>query len=197
MHQGFTALRALRAVAVALRVVRVLINLRRARKLSGHMAKKLRSTVSQNKRRYMKHGFDLDLTYITNRVIAMGTPAFGKHSSYRNDIHVVSRFMAFRHYGCFFIFNLCDTYTSSDGITGNYNADMLFNQVQRIPFEDHGPPLMSEMLQFCEEAQVLFPHTSSSSHPSDAVSSSRLSCVLLTPVLSPLPGVLSNPRHDW
>eukprot|EP00960_Hanusia_phi_P041507 755029-Hanusia_phi.AAC.2 len=31
---------------------------------------------------------------------------------------------------------------------------MLFNQVQRIPFEDHGPPLMSELLQFCEEAQV-------------------------------------------
>ncbi|EKX33150.1 hypothetical protein GUITHDRAFT_44334, partial [Guillardia theta CCMP2712] len=113
-----------------------------------------RSTVSQNKRRYKKHGFDLDLTYITSRVIAMGTPAFGKHSSYRNDIHVVSRFMSLRHYGCFFIFNLCDTFVSSDGVTGNYNPNMLFNQVQRIPFEDHGPPLMSEMLQFCEEAQV-------------------------------------------
>jgi len=24
---------------------------------------------------------------------------------------------------------------------------MLFNQVQRIPFEDHAPPLMSEMIQ--------------------------------------------------
>lgn len=152
--QGFVTLRALRAIAVALRVVRVLVNLSRARKLSGHAVKKLRSTVSQNKRRYNKHGFDLDLTYITNRIIAMGTPAFGKHSSYRNDIHVVSRFMAFKHYGCFFIFNFCDTYNSSDGMTGNYNPDMLFNQVQRVPFEDHGPPLMSEMMQFCEEAQL-------------------------------------------
>ena len=26
-------------------------------------------------------------------------------------------------------------------------------QVQRIPFEDHGPPLLSEMIIFCEEAQ--------------------------------------------
>jgi PTEN phosphatase family protein len=152
--QGLVALRVLRSVGVALRVIRVLVNLRRARKLSGHVARKLRSTVSQNKRRYKKHGFDLDLTYITNRVIAMGTPAFGKHSSYRNDIHVVSRFMAFRHYGSFFIFNFCDTYTSSDGMTGNYHPGMLFNQVQRIPFEDHGPPLMSEMLQFLEEAQL-------------------------------------------
>ena len=29
----------------------------------------------------------------------MATPAFGQHSSYRNDIHVVSRFLSFRHYG--------------------------------------------------------------------------------------------------
>ena len=89
--QGFVALRALRAIAVALRVVRVIVNLRRARKFSGHVAKELRSTVSQNKRRYKKQGFDLDLIYITNRVLAMGTPAFGNTSSYRNDIHVVSR----------------------------------------------------------------------------------------------------------
>jgi hypothetical protein len=37
------------------------------------------------------HGFDLDLTYITDRVIAMSAPAFGGHSAYRNDIHLVSR----------------------------------------------------------------------------------------------------------
>jgi len=29
---------------------------------------------------------------------------------------------------------------------------MFFNQVQRIPFEDHGPPLMAEMIHFCREA---------------------------------------------
>jgi len=154
---GFNAVMVLRVVsrvAVGLRVLRVLINYKRARKLHGHVVKELRSTVSQNKRRYVKHGFDLDLTYVTNRVIAMSAPAFGQNSSYRNDIHVVSRFLATRHYGRFFIFNLCDTYYSSDGINGNYNPCMIFNQVQRIPFEDHGPPLMVEMLAFCEEAQM-------------------------------------------
>ncbi len=59
----------------------------------------------------------------------MSAPAFGGHSAYRNDIHVVSRFLSFRHYGCFFVFNLCDTYASSDGVMGNYNHNMLFGQV--------------------------------------------------------------------
>ncbi|EKX54230.1 hypothetical protein GUITHDRAFT_40352, partial [Guillardia theta CCMP2712] len=112
----------------------------------------LRSAVSQNRRRYTKHGFDLDLTYITNRIIAMSAPCFGGHTAYRNDIHIVSRFLSLHHYGSFFVFNLCDTYISSDGVMGNYHPQMLFNQVQRIPFEDHAPPLMSELIQFCEEA---------------------------------------------
>ena len=42
-----------RGYQVVLRVLRVFIKLRRARKLSGRFAEKLRTTVSQNKRRYV------------------------------------------------------------------------------------------------------------------------------------------------
>jgi len=145
-------LRALSRAAMALRIMRVVINLRKARKLSGNVTQTLRSAVSQNRRRYSKLGFDLDLTYITTRLVAMSAPCFGGHSAYRNDIHIIARFLSLRHYGTFFIFNFCDTATSSDGVIGNYHPQMLFNQVQRIPFEDHGPPLACEMIQFCEEA---------------------------------------------
>ena len=34
-----------------------------------------------------------------DRVIAMAAPAFGQHSAYRNDIYLMSRFFATRHYG--------------------------------------------------------------------------------------------------
>ena len=82
----------------------------------------------------------------------MSAPALGEHKAYRNDGHVVSRFLSLRHYGSFFIFNLCDTCLSSDGVIGNYHPQMFFNQVQRIPFEDHGPPLLLELIHFCREA---------------------------------------------
>jgi hypothetical protein len=41
--------------------------------------------------------FDLDLTYITNRIIAMGFPSTGFESSYRNPAEEVSAFLRQRH----------------------------------------------------------------------------------------------------
>jgi PTEN phosphatase family protein len=147
-----TPLRIVGRVAMGLRVLRVLINMRKVNELKGTVATKIRTAVSQNKRRYQANGFDMDLTYITNRVIAMSAPALGDHAAYRNDCNVVSRFLSLQHYASFFIFNLCDTCISSDGVIGNYHPMMFFNQVQRIPFEDHGPPLLVELIQFCREA---------------------------------------------
>ena len=147
-----TPLRIFSRVAMGLRVLRVLMHIRKVNRLQGHVASSIRAFVSQNKRRYTNQGYDLDLTYITDRVIAMSAPALGEHSVYRNDIHVVSRFLSSRHYASFFVFNLCDTFVSSDGAMGNYHAQMFFNQMQRIPFEDHCPPLLMEMIEFCREA---------------------------------------------
>ena len=40
--------------------------------------------VSKKKKRYKGHGFNLDLAYITDRIIAMGYPSSGKEACYRN-----------------------------------------------------------------------------------------------------------------
>ncbi len=50
----------------------------------------IRSIVSGSRKRYKQHGYDLDLTYITERIIAMSFPASGLESTYRNHIKSVS-----------------------------------------------------------------------------------------------------------
>lgn len=46
----------------------------------------LREKVSGKKKRLIKEGFNLDLTYITKRIIAMSFPGEGFEGFYRNPI---------------------------------------------------------------------------------------------------------------
>lgn len=47
----------------------------------------------------MQNGYDLDLTYITERVIAMGFPAEGADSYIRNPMKQVQRLLETKHAG--------------------------------------------------------------------------------------------------
>ena len=64
-----------------MRVVRLLLIVRRLQ-----LAKRIRRTISSQKARYRRDGFDLDLTYITPNCIAMSLPAVGAEASYRNPL---------------------------------------------------------------------------------------------------------------
>lgn len=65
----------------------------------------IRQKVSGNKIRFTRDGFDLDLTYITSRVIAMAFPAEGFESVYRNPLTEVARFFNERHANHYMVIN--------------------------------------------------------------------------------------------
>ncbi|KAL7715401.1 phosphatidylinositol-3 [Entamoeba marina] len=106
----------------------------------------IKHKVSQDKYRFQDDKFDLDLTYITNRIIAMGFPSTGVEAYYRNDINDVSLFMNSRHPHHYMIFNLTES---------TYDAQPFNQRVKNYPFPDHhNPPLLflfriiSEMYSF-------------------------------------------------
>ncbi|KAK6131930.1 hypothetical protein DH2020_034338 [Rehmannia glutinosa] len=76
---------------------------------------KARHVVSQNKRRYQDGGFDLDMTYITENIIAMGFPAGDMSSGffgyvegfYRNHMEEVIKFFETYHKDKYKVYNLC------------------------------------------------------------------------------------------
>ncbi|KAF9352501.1 hypothetical protein BGX34_012119 [Mortierella sp. NVP85] len=68
----------------------------------------LRHAVSKRKRRYIdkESGLDLDLTYITSSLIAMGFPSKSIEAIYRNPIADVEKFLDSRHEGAYKVYNL-------------------------------------------------------------------------------------------
>ena len=109
--------------------------------------------VSQNKRRYADGEYDLDLSYITEDIIAMGFPA-GHASSgligrveglYRNNIDQVIDFLEEKHGGKYKIYNLCSERA--------YDPSLFDGVVATFPFDDHNCPPLQLLPAFCESAK--------------------------------------------
>ncbi|KAL2537345.1 PTEN 2 [Forsythia ovata] len=113
---------------------------------------KARHVVSQNKRRYQEGGFDLDMTYITENIIAMGFPAGDMSSGffgyvegfYRNHMEEVIKFFETYHQGKYKVYNLC-----SERL---YDASLFEGKVASFPFDDHNCPPIQLIISFCHSA---------------------------------------------
>ncbi|KAA0167271.1 hypothetical protein FNF27_07354 [Cafeteria roenbergensis] len=103
----------------------------------------IRAAVSLKKRRFVRAGFDMDLSYITDRIIAMGFPSRGCESCYRNSAASTHDFMEQRHPGRFRIWNLCSEAGRS------YSKDLFMGSVVEIGFLDHNAPRMEQVEEFC------------------------------------------------
>ncbi|CAH2064534.1 unnamed protein product [Thlaspi arvense] len=128
------------------------------------MQVKARHIVSQNKRRYQEGEFDLDMTYITENIIAMGFPAgdissglFGFFEGlYRNHMEEVIKFFETHHKHArslnrvlimqdkYKVYNLC-----SERL---YDASRFEGKVASFPFDDHNCPPIQLIPSFCQSA---------------------------------------------
>lgn len=66
----------------------------------------LREIVGGPKNRYRENGFNLDLTYITPRIIAMAFPASGLEKLYRNSIDTISELLQTHHNNKYITINI-------------------------------------------------------------------------------------------
>ncbi|EPS74080.1 hypothetical protein M569_00672, partial [Genlisea aurea] len=113
---------------------------------------KARHVVSQNKRRYQEGGFDLDMTYITENIIAMGFPSGDMSSGllgyvegfYRNHMEEVIRFFETHHKDKYKVYNLC-----SERL---YEPSLFEGKVASFPFDDHNCPPIQLIISFCQSA---------------------------------------------
>lgn len=66
----------------------------------------LRCKVSGKRNRFKDDKYNLDITYITPKVLAMSFPASGWESCYRNKIGNVVKFLDEKHKGHYRVYNL-------------------------------------------------------------------------------------------
>lgn len=109
----------------------------------GKSSRHVKKAVSKKKRRFVADGFDLDLTYITDRIVAMGFPSENLEAVYRNDMKETQLFFNTRHRDHYMIYNLCSE--------RDYDHAKFDNRVVSFPFDDHNCPPFDDMEPFCDK----------------------------------------------
>uniref|UniRef100_A0A665TVL2 Phosphatidylinositol 3,4,5-trisphosphate 3-phosphatase TPTE2-like n=1 Tax=Echeneis naucrates TaxID=173247 RepID=A0A665TVL2_ECHNA len=123
-----------------LRFLRIIILVRvfRLAAQKKELEKVTRRMVSENKRRYQKDGFDLDLTYVTGRCsMQRKTPHTLKRSL---KMPPLKKFLDAKHDGHYKVYNLC----SEKG----YDPQYFHYRVERVFIDDHNVPSLEDMLKY-------------------------------------------------
>ncbi|KAF1807786.1 the Pten tumor suppressor [Mucor lusitanicus] len=105
----------------------------------------IRSLVSENRNRYIEKDVNLDLTYITSRIVAMSYPSEGFEGLYRNPFNQVKKFLDNKHAGHYKVYNLRKE--------KQYDLSR-FENAANFPFLDHQAPSFDTLVDFCMDASA-------------------------------------------
>lgn len=100
-----------------------------------------RKLASGKRNRYKAADYDLDMTYITPRIIAMSFPASGMEKLYRNPIEKVAQFLQEKHDDNYLVFNFSDR---------KYNYAKFDNKVVEYEWRDHHAPKIVVLFDACK-----------------------------------------------
>ena len=101
----------------------------------------LRNKVSGESYRFKENGYNLDLTYITDRIIAMSYPASGIEQWFRNKIDKVVDLLEGRHSGHYRVYNLSGR---------EYDIDKFKGSVVSLDWDKHSPPSIFLLFETCQ-----------------------------------------------
>lgn len=105
----------------------------------------IRQFISGNKKRFIDRQYNLDLTYITPRIIAMSYPSDGFSMIYRNNLHTVERFLRERHGKNYRVINLSGY---------QYNSSYFNNKVENYYWIDHQVPQLDVLFEICYNIMI-------------------------------------------
>ncbi|MQL74118.1 hypothetical protein Taro_006461 [Colocasia esculenta] len=120
----------------------------------------IRNLVSKKRRRMLVAGYDLDMSYITDRLLAMSFPAEHMRAFYRNPLWQVKTVLDMRHQGHYKVVILFEALVSSIFSSvpwvynlcaeESYDPSHFHGHVETFPFDDNHVPSLKMIKIFCE-----------------------------------------------
>lgn len=103
---------------------------------------------SKGRKRFVnrEHDFNLDLSYVGQRVMVMSFPTEGTEALYRNSYAEVLRFLDVYHKDSFRIYNLCSERT--------YDPSIFRGNVVSFPFAHNECPTLSLLYNCCRDIEA-------------------------------------------
>ncbi|XP_038047140.1 uncharacterized protein LOC119721241 isoform X2 [Patiria miniata] len=94
---------------------------------------------------YIRYSFDLDVDYITERLIAVSFPAGGLEAQYRSNLRDVVRMLRSKHQDKYVVFNLSQK---------RHDIKQLSPQVYDLGWPDHLAPSLEKLCSICKHIET-------------------------------------------